>query len=155
MKETPTLVLTAILIAALVGVHQPAPAAQLPDGRVRFETVDVYVDSGGQSLAAYQFEMAAEVGDVKIVGLEGGEHPAFRNPPYYDPAALMQNRVIVAAFNTGRDLPRGRTRVARLHVQITGDRQPEFAIRLDAAGNAAGARIPATIIIGRGGAGGR
>jgi len=151
MRETLTVILISVLVGALLTLHQPAPAAQLPaDGRVRFANLDVYVDSGQQPLAAYQFELAAEVGDVKIVGLEGGEHPAFQSPPYYDPAALMQNRIIVAAFNTGRDLPRGRTRVARLHVQITGDRQPEYAIRLEAAGNAAGARIPATAIVAEG-----
>ncbi len=150
MRETLTVVLIALLIGTQFAGYPPAPAAQLPDGGARFEHLDVYVDAGEQPLAAYQFELAAEVGDAKIVGLEGGEHPAFQSPPYYDPAALMHNRVIVAAFNTGLDLPRGRTRVARLHVQITGDRQPEFAIRLDAAGNAAGVRIPASVSIGKG-----
>ncbi|GMU20261.1 MAG: hypothetical protein AMXMBFR13_03590 [Phycisphaerae bacterium] len=81
---------------------------------------------------------------VKIVGVEGGEHTAFREPPYYDPAALSRNRIIIAAFNTGRDLPRGKTRVARLHLAITGP-EPEYTAKLDIAASAEGAAIPATI----------
>jgi hypothetical protein len=81
---------------------------------------------------------------VKIVGVEGGEHVAFREPPYYDPAALSRDRIIIAAFNTGRDLPRGKTRVARLHLAITGP-EPEYTAKLDIAASAEGAAIPATI----------
>ena len=108
---------------------------------IRFAAVDVYVDSKDQPLAAYQFELATEVGDVKIVGIEGGEHPAFKEPPFYDPAALSQNRVIIAAFNTGQDLPKGKTRVARVHVQITGDTEPEYAVKLHVAGSTEGEQI--------------
>jgi hypothetical protein len=117
---------------------------------VRFEPVDVYVDSGAAPLAAYQFELKATAGRVAIVGLEGGEHPAFKDAPYYDPAALMKDRVVVAAFSTGQDLPQGRTRVARLHMQVTGDEKPAYAVKLVVAASADGKEIPATVSIDKG-----
>ncbi|MCX5671268.1 MAG: hypothetical protein NTU94_08140 [Planctomycetota bacterium] len=119
-------------------------------GGVRFAAVDVWIDSGAQALAAWQFELAAETGSVKIVGIEGGEHPAFKTPPYYDPAAMQHDRVILAAFSTGRDLPTGRTRVARIHVQVTGNMQPEYAVRLDTAGSPDGQRIEAKVSLEKG-----
>ena len=126
-------------------LDQPAPQAP-----VRFEAVDVYVDSRDQPLAAYQFELAAETGEIKIVGIEGGEHPAFREPPYYDPAALTKDRIIIAAFNTGQDLPRGRTRVARVHLQIVGETEPEYVIKLEVAASPEGKKVPASVILAKG-----
>ena len=113
---------------------------------VRFTAIDVFVDSAATPLAVYQFELLADANHVKIVGVEGGEHAAFREPPYYDPAALSHNRIIIAAFNTGSDLPKGKTRVARLHLQVTGP-EPQFKTKLDVAASAEGKEIPATITI--------
>jgi len=131
------------LFGALLGAQPPEP-------RVRFRAVDVYVDAGEQPLAAYQFELAAETGNVKIVGIEGGDHAAFHEPPYYDPKAIQNDRVVLAAFTTGRDVPRGRTRVARVHVMITGEAEPEYAARLEAAASPEGQRIAATATIAKG-----
>ena len=66
---------------------------------------------------------ATTAGDVKLVGIEGGEHAAFAQPPYYDPKALLNERIVIAAFNTaGADkLPSGKTRVARLMVRVDGE----------------------------------
>lgn len=112
----------------------------------RFTAVDIFVDSGDLPLAAYQFELSAAVGSFKIVGVEGGEHAAFAEPPYYDPAALHgEGRIIIAAFNTGDDLPTGRTRVARVHVWITGEPSPDFDVKLIVAGSVDGEEIEATI----------
>ena len=108
---------------------------------VRFTYVDVHIDSRSEPLASYQFELAAEKGEVKIVGIEGGEHAAFKAPPYYDPAAMSRDHVIIAAFNTGKDLPKGKTRVARVHVQITGEQRPEYAIKLTVAASSEGQPI--------------
>jgi hypothetical protein len=113
---------------------------------IRFEAIDICIDSATQPLAAYQFELLADAASVKIVGVEGGEHPAFREPPYYDPAALSHNRIIIAAFNTGRDLPQGKTRVARLHLQVTGP-APQYQTKLDAAATVEGKEIPATVSV--------
>jgi hypothetical protein len=110
---------------------------------VRFGYVDIYVDTHGKPLAAYQLELKATA-SVKIVGIEGGEAAAFREPPYYDPAALMNDRVILAAFNTGSDLPAGKTRVARVHVRIAGGAVPEYSISMQVAADASGKPIAAT-----------
>lgn len=97
---------------------RPAAEARSP-----FRVLDVYVDSGTSPLAAYQFEFNTkqkDAGEMKLVGIEGGESTAFKEPPRYDPRALTlpAPRVIVAAFNTGKDLPTGKTRVARLMVRV-------------------------------------
>ena len=112
---------------------------------VRFQTVDVTVDPKDQPLAAYQLEFVADAARVKLVGVEGGDHAAFREPPYYDPAALSRHRVILAAFSTSADLPRSATRVARLHVQISGDGQPEWSAKLIVASSATSDSIPADV----------
>ncbi|HUT32359.1 MAG TPA: hypothetical protein VNE39_02675 [Planctomycetota bacterium] len=146
-------VLRIFLSLSLFGTLLAAQVAGEDEGAneaVRFAAVEVFIDSGEQALAAWQFELAAERGDVKIVGIEGGEHPAFKSPPYYDPAAMQHDRVVVAAFNTGTELPKGRTRIARIHVQIAGDVQPEYAIRLETAGGPDGRRIQATVSLGKG-----
>jgi len=114
----------------------------------RFEAVDVFVDTAEAPLAAWQFELTAARGRVEIVGVEGGEHRAFADPPYYDPAALQHDRVIIAAYDTGDDLPTGKTRIARLHLYVQGAGDPEYAVRLDVAAGSDGAEIPATVTIG-------
>jgi hypothetical protein len=137
------------------GAVLPLLAGQANDNdsnsqKVRFQPVEVYIDSGAEKLAAYQFELMTKTGQVKIVGVEGGSHPAFANPPYYDPAALQNDRIIIAAFNTSKDLPKGRTRVATLHMQITGDTQPEYEIKLIVVANLDGKTIPGTITLEKG-----
>ncbi len=123
------------------GTSRPADE----DGREPvFGWVDVYLDSGDVPLAAYQFELAAAAGEFEIVGVEGGEHGAFAEPPYYDPAALHNNRVIIAAFNTDDELPQGRTRVARIHVLVEGE-APQYVATLIVAATADGSPIPVTI----------
>jgi hypothetical protein len=109
--------------------------------------VEVYVDAGQASLAAYQFEVTARTGNVALVGLEGGDHPAFKSAPYYDTRALLRNKVIVAAFSTAADLPRGRTRVATLMVQITGEAEPAYDAKLVTAASADGKPIAATVTL--------
>ena len=118
--------------------------------RVHFKPIAVYIDSGAESLAAYQFELTTKTGQVKIVGVEGGEHAAFANPPYYDPAALQHDRIIIAAFNTSKDLPKGKTRVATLHMQITGDTEPQYEIKLTATANPDGKKILCEVTITEG-----
>ncbi len=138
------LVILSIVVPLLAGVSartSEKPAA----GRVRFAPVHVYLDSGDKPLAAYQFELKARTGQIKIVGVEGGEHPAFQEAPYYDPAALMNDRIIIAAFNTGSDLPHGRTRIATIHLQILGDAEPQYELKLMVAADKEGEKIPAEL----------
>ncbi|HUT28442.1 MAG TPA: hypothetical protein VMX13_01520 [Sedimentisphaerales bacterium] len=150
MKKT--IAIIAIVTCAMVSVFaQPAARYETPaEQRVRFAPLDIYVDSGSRALAAYQFELKAHSGDVEIVGVEGGPHPAFRQPPYYDPAALANDRIIIAAFNTGSDLPTGHTRVATVHLRIVGDAEPEYEIKLILAADAQGDKIPAEITYAKG-----
>ena len=112
---------------------------------MRFEAVDIYVDSGTRPLAAYQLTFRATRGDVKIVGIEGGEHAAFKEAPYYDPAAMQQERAVLAAFNTvaREQLPTGRTRAATVHVQIRGTEAPRFVAKLETAATHNGTAITA------------
>jgi hypothetical protein len=117
---------------------------------VRFAPLHIYLDSGGRTLAVFQFELKAVSGQIKIVGVEGGEHAAFAEPPYYDPAALANDRIIIAAFNTGAELPSGRTRVATIHLQIIGDAEPEYELELAVAADADGKEIPAEITCEKG-----
>jgi len=139
MKTRCFLMLALVLVAPVPA--QIAPIQQTADSRpesVRFEAVDVFVDSGDKLLAAYQFELKAKSGEVLLAGLEGGEHAAFKAAPYYDPAALLRNKVIVAAFSTAPQLPHGRTRVARLMVQVTGPDEPAYDAKLSVAGSTDG-----------------
>ena len=107
--------------------------------------MDIYVDSGSTPLAAYQLEFAATNGVAKIVGIEGGEPAAFRQPPFYDPKAIQHERVIIASFSTApaNELPSGKTRVATIHYQTTETQPPRFELKLQTAGDARGHRISA------------
>ena len=113
--------------------------------RSRFAPVHIYIDSGNKPLAAYQFELKATVGRIKIVGVEGGQHAAFKDAPYYDPAALANDHIIIAAFDTGSDLPTGRTRIATVHLQVIGDSEPQYKLILMASADSEGRDIPAEL----------
>ena len=163
------LLLVAMLAAALLQVKPPVPGrsrpdvkseisnseseirgSKSPDGRpddVRFGVVDVFIDSGPLPLAAYQFELKVTAGDVTLVGVEGGEARAYRRPPYYDPSALARQRIVIAAFDLGTDLPRGKTRVARLMVRVRGTVAPAYEATLAAAAADDGKPVPATISV--------
>ncbi|MEO2031765.1 MAG: hypothetical protein ABGZ35_06745 [Planctomycetaceae bacterium] len=110
---------------------------------VRFEAVDVIVDSGETPLAAWQFEIQSRSPGVEIVGIEGGEHEAFAEPPYYDPKAMNSDRVILAAFSTADELPSGRSRIARLHLQLEGPGPREFEVQVKVMATIDGEPIPA------------
>jgi len=133
-----------LLIPRVSRASRPLPA------KVRFAPVHVYLDPAGRPLAAYQFELKATSGQIKIVGVEGGEHAAFKEAPYYDPAALQNERIIIAAFNTGSDLPTTRTRIATIHLQITGDAEPKYALSLTTAADANGENLPVEITLEKG-----
>lgn len=133
-----------VLVVALLLLPDVACAADSEQGPIRFRPVHVYVDSDGAPLAAYQIEIVAD-GDAKIVGVEGGEHGAFALPPHYDPAALAGGRIILAAFDTGSDLPTGRTRVATLHLREAGPVEPSYHATLQIAGGQDGRPIDATV----------
>jgi hypothetical protein len=113
----------------------------------RFVAVDIFVDSNDKPLAAYQLEFSVTNNVAKIVGIEGGEHTAFVEPPFYDPQAMQRERVIIAAFSTEpvNKLPTGRTRVATIHLQFAGATSPAFESKLQATADAEGNKVLAEV----------
>ena len=131
-----------VLITLLCVNAAPADGPAAPAAAPRFAAVDVLIDPQGRPLAAYQFEFATEVGQVSLVGIESGEAGAFAaRPPYYDPAALAGNRVIVGDYSLADDLPKAKIRVARLMLEIGGDARPQYVVKLTAAADADGKPI--------------
>ncbi|UCD51569.1 MAG: hypothetical protein JSW27_02840 [Phycisphaerales bacterium] len=150
MKKITSIILASVCVIVPVWAQQSGRDDLSPEPGVRFAPLHVYLDSGDRALAAYQFELTATAGQIEIVGVEGGEHEAFTEAPYYDPAALAQDRIIIAAFNTGKNLPTGRTRVATVHLLIKGDVEPEYELNLTVAGDADGEKIPARLTCEKG-----
>jgi hypothetical protein len=150
------LLLAAVLLAPRGARSEPHDnaAAQPPSSEpaARFEWIDAYIDPKGIPLAAYQFELTAQGAGVTLAGVEGGEHPAYAEPPYYDPHANLQNRIVIAAFNTGSDLPARRTRVARVMLRVQGAAKARFSARLDVAASSDAKSIPADIQVTEGAA---
>jgi hypothetical protein len=138
-----TRLLPVLLVATLALFASAMPVQDVSS----FAFVDVYVDSGTTPLAAWQVELVDAGDQAKIVGIEGGETPAFRNAPYYDPRALQQGRVVIAAFQTEGALPSGSSRVARVHFHVSGSATPHWSAKLVTAGDADGHTIPATITL--------
>jgi hypothetical protein len=133
-----------ILLVILMALTCARVSAQPSgDAAVRFQAVDIYVDSKGKPLAAYQLEFAVTNAAAKIVGIEGGEHKAFAEPPFYDPKAMQHDRVILAAFSTNAvsNLPSGKTRVATIHLQAVRNAEPGFFLKVQAAADSDGNKI--------------
>jgi hypothetical protein len=145
-KVIGVLVTLSLVAPLLAGVPARGPRYTSAQ-KVRFAPVHIYLDSGDKPLAAYQFELKAKTGQIKIVGVEGGAHPAFHEAPYYDPAALLHDRIIIAAFNTGTNLPHGRTRIATIHLQILGDTEPQYELKLVVAADEDAEKIPADLTL--------
>jgi hypothetical protein len=124
----------------LLGESQDQP-------QVSFGTVEIWVDAKDQPLAAYQIEFVFDDAGAKIAGIEGGGHAAFKKPPYYDPKALQQERVVIAAFSTAQSeaLPRGKTRVTTIHYQGAGGPPFHGRVKLITAATAGGRKISAEV----------
>ena len=153
MKLSNILVKAFVCMMLLVSVIGTEPVVQADasvaadEEVVYFVPVGVYVDSGDKGLGVYQIEIKAIQGNVKIVGVEGGEHEAFKEPPYYDAAALKGGRIILATFSTQDDLPTDRTKVATVHMQVTGDVLPEYEVIVNVVGDSAGQAIDAAVTV--------
>ena len=141
--------LSLIWAACLLVVASAAAQDRAAASSVRFAALDVYVDSSAP-LAAWQFELSERRGRMTVVGVENGDSAAFANAPRYDLAAVQRGdaeRIIVADFSLdpAARLPVGATRVATIHVRLRGAEEPDYELRLIAAGDAAGQRIDASI----------
>jgi hypothetical protein len=137
------------LIAALASAQEQTSRPAHATTASSFGWVDVYLDPRNKPLAAYQVEFVIADDAATVVGIEGGDAAAFKQPPYYDAAAMSQSRVILAAFSTGSDLPAARSRVARVHVQFQKpDRK--YTAKLITAATADGGKIPAEVSVTEG-----
>lgn len=129
--------------ASVVGDPDDTPAPH-------FVPVEVYLESP-EPVAAWQFEFADRAGAMKVVGIERGGHDAFPRAPYYDRDALANgtaSRIVVADYSLVAEsaLPRGRVRLATLHLMLEGE--PDFVLRLVTATAPDGAPVAASIALG-------
>lgn len=149
MNHACKLILLTLLLAAplpfMAGAAHLQPAAEEAPTSVRFTAIDITLDPMGQPLGAWQLNVAAIADGVTIVGIEGGDHPAYADAPYYDPAAIQRNRAIIAAYSTDADLPIATTRAARIHLMIEGDQRPDFSVTLTTAADALGEPLDAQV----------
>jgi hypothetical protein len=99
------------------------------------------------AVSAYQLEITVIAGEASFVGIEGGAAP-FDAPPSYDPEALSDRRIILAAFDTTAVLPPGTHRVATLHVRELGP-GAAYQVRVLAVANSAAERVTAAATIAR------
>jgi hypothetical protein len=148
-KTAPMLRAPLVALVALGALAAGQELGAQQDLRARFAVVDVYVDSA-EPLAAWQFELRERHGAMQVVGVENGDSASFKDAPYYDRSAVAggrADRIIVASFSLGPqgELPRGRARVATVHVRLTGSSAPDYDLQLVAAGAADGHPIDATI----------
>ena len=128
-------------LAIVVGLLALLPRQE---PQIRFVAVDVYAETNGRPLAAWQIELECDPAQAKIVGVEGGE-----KPPYYDPAALQGGRIILAQFTTDPHPPAGRVLVARVHLQESG--KTDYVAKVMAAASPGGERFEPKIEIVRSG----
>jgi len=139
-----------IALPSLAGRISPTgPSYKTVEPKVRFVALEIHIDPHGKPLGAYQFELKAKAGQIKVVGVEGGGHPAFKRAPYYDPAALTGERIIIAAYTTDEDLPTERIRVATAHLQVMGEVEPDYQLHLMVVAGDKGQSIDAEISPGK------
>jgi hypothetical protein len=130
------------LSLALVLLTAASASAERP--RV-FGTIVVTIDSGDAELAGWQLRADFGKSDARIVGVEGGEHPAFSDPPHYDPKALNGGEIILAALSAKQDLPTGPTVVAVIHVDHDRSGLPPLEVIELLAVGGDGNEIPVTV----------
>jgi hypothetical protein len=132
-----------VILLTLIATQAATQPGTASKPGISFRTVDIYLDPQAQPLAAYQLELVISGGDGKLVGVEGGAHRAFAEPPFYDPQAIQRESVILAAFNTAaaQDLPSARTRVASVHLRVLGKTRLTYAVKVTAAASIGGKKI--------------
>jgi hypothetical protein len=138
-----------IVITSYAAARSPVPVPASKSTATTFGYVDIYLDPHNKSLAAYQLELVIPDQAATVVGIEGGDAAAFKAPPYYDPAAMSQSRVILAAFSTGADLPKAKTRVARVHLRFDKPNR-EYSAKLMTAATQDGNKIAADASVSEG-----
>jgi hypothetical protein len=100
-----------------------------------FAVYDIYLDPQHEPVAAYQLKIWDKNAAIKIISVEGGEHPAFQKAPHFDPKAIQRDVIKLAAFHAGKAaaFPSQKTRVASLHVEIGPGLNPDLTFSVEAA----------------------
>ena len=137
--------LLAVFLLTVGSLLQQRPESPGDSNSVRFTYVDLHLDPAGRALAAWQLELVDPQGRARIVGIEGGAHPAFAEPAAYDPQALHGGRVILAAFSLEDELPAAPTRVARVHLEVQGSSPLALRAELHTAAGPDGVAYPADL----------
>jgi hypothetical protein len=68
--------LALVIVATLLCQWLSAQEHATGNNAVHFRAVDIYLDTKDKPLAAYQLQFWITSGEAKIVGIEGGAHPA-------------------------------------------------------------------------------
>lgn len=124
--------------------------AAAPNGETRILTFDIMLDVGSRDLAAFQIEISMSAPDTaRVTGMlvRGGDHPALQRQPLFDNQRVSKpgarTTFTIANFDTGKDLPSGDVRVARIVLIVVGPGHPGLTARLVIAAGAEGVPIPA------------
>ena len=114
-----------------------------------FAVYDIYIDPHSDPIAAYQLKVWDKRAAIKIISVEGGEHPAFQKAPYFDPKAIQRDVIKLAGFHVGNvdELPRRKIRVASLHVEIGPGLNPDLAVSIEAAARPGGSSLYPTVTL--------
>lgn len=121
-------------------------AGQADAARPRiFGTIVVTLDPAGRELAGWQLRADFGKSDARIVGVEGGEHPAWAEAPHYDPRALNGGEIVLAALAADTELPTGPTVVAVIHVEHDRSGLPPLEISEVVAVGSDGSEITVTV----------
>ena len=134
------------LALAALAIWLPAAAGSAGE-EIRFVPVEIILDSP-EPVAAWQFELADRNESMKVVGVENGDSDVFARAPYYDRGAIVRGdaeRIVVADYSLAEEsrLPRGRIRVATVHLMIEGE--ADFELTLVTATTSDGRPIDASI----------
>ena len=132
-------------------VQQPA------ESHTTFATIDITIDPLDKPLGAYQFELTSPDASFKVLGVEGGGHPAFDHgrPPYFDPVVREAgaDRLILAEYALpqfdAEELPDAPVLIAKVAVlferPIDANEPPTIELTLTTAGDADGNKIQANL----------
>ena len=126
-------------------------SAMLQSRAAEFAVFDIFLDTNGEPLAAYQLKISDKNAAVKIISVEGGEHTSFAAAPKFDPKAIQRDMIKLAAISldSSEKLPTARVRIASLHVEIGPGLSPDWAAIVERAGRAGGQKIDASISISK------